>query len=135
MGEDISPVAFTREDRVRYRRKVRRCLDVFALMLNDFQFDVDHTMTGLELELNLIDAAAEPAMLNQQVLASLADPLFQTELGLFNLELNARPRMLADGGFDDYESDLLSAVAKADDRARKFDANVVVIGILPTLTQ
>jgi hypothetical protein len=134
MGEDITSVAFTREDRTRYRRKVRRCLDVFALMLNEFQFDADHTMTGLELELNLIDNAAEPAMLNQQVLASLADPLFQTELGLFNLELNARPRMIADRGFDDYEADLCTAVAKADDRARKFDANLVVIGILPTLT-
>ncbi|HKE64639.1 MAG TPA: glutamate--cysteine ligase [Micromonosporaceae bacterium] len=135
MGEDISPMSFSREDRVRYRRKVRRCLDVFALMLSDFQFDVEHTMTGLELELNLIDAAAEPAMLNSQVLASLADPLFQTELGLFNLELNARPRMLAGAGFDDFEADLIAAVSKADDRARKFDANVVVIGILPTLTQ
>ena len=134
MGEDVSSVAFTREDRTRYRRKVRRCLDVFALMLNDFQFDVGRTLTGLELELNLIDAAAEPAMLNQQVLASLADPLFQTELGLFNLELNARPRVIAGGGFDDYESDLMTAISKADDRARKFDANVVVIGILPTLT-
>jgi hypothetical protein len=134
MGEDITSVAFTREDRVRYRRKVRRCLDAFGLMLNDFSFEADRTMTGLELELNLVDAAAEPAMRNHQVLTSLADPLFQTELGLFNLELNARPRVIAGRGFDDYESDLRAAVAKADDRARKYDASLVVIGILPTLT-
>jgi gamma-glutamyl:cysteine ligase YbdK (ATP-grasp superfamily) len=134
MGQDVTSVAFTREDRTRYRRKVRRCLDVFSLMLNEFPFDAERTMTGLELELNLIDAAAEPAMRNQQVLSSLADPTFQTELGLFNLELNARPRMITGRGFDDYEDDLCTAVSKADDRARKFDANLVVIGILPTLT-
>ena len=34
MGMDVTPSAFTRDDRARYRRKVRRCLDVFALMLN-----------------------------------------------------------------------------------------------------
>ena len=52
---DVTPGTFTREDRIRYRLKVRRCLDVFALMLNDFKFDADRPMTGLELELNLID--------------------------------------------------------------------------------
>ena len=56
MGKDVSQVAFTREDRIRYRQKVRRCLDVFALMLDDFGFDADRPMTGLEIELNLIDA-------------------------------------------------------------------------------
>jgi hypothetical protein len=135
MGEEITSVTFTRDDRSRYRRKVRRCLDVFALMLDDFEFDVDRPMTGLELELNLVDAAAEPAMRNAQVLAELTDPLFQTELGLFNLELNARPRLIADDGFDDYERDLLAAMAHADESARKADANLVLIGILPTLTQ
>src|SRR5436309_3316436 len=58
MGKDVSLSTFTREDRTRYRQKVRRCLDVFALMLNDFRFDSDRPMTGLELELNLIDPEA-----------------------------------------------------------------------------
>src|SRR5947209_4422573 len=87
MGKDVSRSTFTREDRTRYRHKVRRCLDVFALMLNDFRFDAERPMTGLELELNLIDAEGEPAMRNAQVLADLADPSFQTELGQFNLEV------------------------------------------------
>ena len=42
MGEDIGSMAFTRDDRMRYRRKVRRCLDVFAMMLADFKFDAEH---------------------------------------------------------------------------------------------
>jgi gamma-glutamyl:cysteine ligase YbdK (ATP-grasp superfamily) len=134
MGEDISTVAFSRDDRTRYRRKVRRCLDVFALMLRDFQFDADLPLTGMELELNLIDAAADPAMRNAQVLTALADPAFQTELGLWNIELNARPRMIAGNGFEEYEADLWSAVGRVDEAARKFDAVVAVVGILPTIT-
>src|SRR5215467_2298193 len=133
MGEEISTVAFSRDDRTRYRRKVRRCLDVFALMLRDFEFDADQPLTGMELEFNLIDAAADPAMRNAQVLTALADSSFQTELGLWNLELNARPRMIAGTGFEDYEADIWSAVGRADEAARKFDAAIAAIGIVPTI--
>jgi hypothetical protein len=135
MGKDVSRSTFTREDRTRYRQKVRRCLDVFALMLNDFRFDADRPMTGLELELNLIDAEGEPAMRNAQVLADLADPSFQTELGQFNLEINLSPRLIAEHGFEDYEHDLLTSLARADERAKEAQARLVTIGILPTLTQ
>jgi len=135
MGKDVSLSTFTREDRTRYRQKVRRCLDVFALMLNDFRFDADRPMTGLELELNLIDDQGEPAMRNAQVLADLADPSFQTELGQFNLEINLSPRLIAEHGFEDYENDLLTSLARADERAKEAQARLVTIGILPTLTQ
>jgi hypothetical protein len=134
MGEDVASTTFTREDRVRYRQKVRRCLDVFALMLNDFAFDTDYPTTGLEIEVNLIDGMADPAMRNAEVLAALAHPDLQTELGQFNLEINARPRLIAGNGFADYENDLRTILSQADEQARKFDANLVLIGILPTIT-
>ncbi|HKT02600.1 MAG TPA: glutamate--cysteine ligase [Rugosimonospora sp.] len=135
MGKDVSRAGFTREDRVRYRQKVRRCLDVFALMLHDFRFDADCPMTGLELELNLIDDMSQPAMCNVEVLEILSDPAFQTELGQFNLEINVEPRLISGRGFDEYERDLLASLARADERAAKLDAGLAVIGILPTLTQ
>ncbi|MCW6007087.1 glutamate--cysteine ligase [Micromonospora sp. CPCC 205371] len=134
MGKDVSTGAFSREDRARYRQKVRRCLDVFALMLDDFGFDAERPTTGLEIELNLIDGDAEPAMRNAEILANLADPTFQTELGQFNLELNARPRLIEGDGFSDYEADLQASLGRAEHRAVKADATIVLIGILPTLT-
>ncbi|MGH3682308.1 MAG: glutamate-cysteine ligase family protein [Natronosporangium sp.] len=134
MGKDVSPLAFSREDRTRYRLKVRRCLDVFALMLDAFGFDAERPMTGLELELDLVDADAEPAMRNAEILANLGDPSFQAELGKFNLELNARPRLIAGDGFADYERDLSDSIGRAEHRAQKADCSVVLIGILPTLT-
>jgi hypothetical protein len=135
MGKDVTTGAFSREDRARYRQKVRRCLDVFALMLHEFRFDADRPTTGLEIELNLIDADAGPSMRNAAVLADLADPLFQTELGQFNLEINVPPRLIADDGFEAYERDVLASLLHADERATKSDARLVLIGILPTLTQ
>src|SRR5882757_1903032 len=129
MGRDVTRGNFSRADRAKYRQKVRRCLDVFALMLNDFRFDADRPMTGLELELNLIDPDGEPAMRNAEVLADLADPSFQTELGQFNLEINVAPRLLAGTGFDQYERELTSSLARVEERAGKADSRVILIGI------
>jgi hypothetical protein len=134
MGKDVTQVAFSREDRARYRQKVRRCLDVFAYMLDDCTFDAATPMTGLEIELNLMDGDAEPAMRNAEILSNLADPTFQTELGQFNLELNARPRLIAADGFADYEQDLHASLGRAEDRAAKADSTIVLVGILPTVT-
>jgi gamma-glutamyl:cysteine ligase YbdK (ATP-grasp superfamily) len=134
MGKDLAHVEFSNQDAARFRHKVRRCLDVLALMLDDCAFDADSWMTGLEIELNLMDAEAEPAMRNAEILANLGDPTFQTELGQFNLELNTRPRMIVGAGFADYESAILEALGRAEDRARKSDSTIVLIGSLPTLT-
>jgi hypothetical protein len=135
MGKDLAAATFTNEDRARYRHKVRRCLDVLALMLDDVAFDTDSPMTGLEIELNLMDAEAEPAMRNAEILANLADPRFQAELGQFNLELNTRPRLISGHGFADYERDIIDSIGRAQDRARKAESTIVLIGSLPTLTQ
>ena len=134
MGKDVALEVFSREDRAHYRQKMRRCLDVLAYMLDDFAFDATSPMTGLEIELNLMDRDAEPAMRNAEVLANLADPTFQTELGQFNLELNARPRLIHGDGFADYEQDLHASLGRAEDRATKADSTIVLVGILPTLT-
>ncbi len=72
MGEEVGPREFTREDRARYRQKIRRCLDVLAEMLAEHRFDADHPLTGLEIEFNLVDDAADPAMRNSDVLAAIA---------------------------------------------------------------
>jgi hypothetical protein len=135
MGKDVSDsLSFTREQRVRYRLKVRRCLDVFALMLHDFAFDTDHPMTGLEIEINLIDRNADPAMRNAEVLSAMANPAFQTELGQFNLEINIAPRLISGNGLAEYEQEIRASLNSADERARDFDTGLVLIGILPTLT-
>jgi hypothetical protein len=92
-------------------------------------------MTGLELELNLIDKDGDPAMRNVEVLAHLADPSsFKAELGQFNLEINVAPRLIAGTGFDEYEQELAGSLARVAEQAGA-DTRLVLIGILPTLTQ
>ncbi|HLT11599.1 MAG TPA: glutamate--cysteine ligase, partial [Micromonosporaceae bacterium] len=66
MGKTVESTNFDRNDYRRYRRKVRQCLDVFAQMLDHFRFDEDKPMTGLEIEINLVDRDGRPAMRNAE---------------------------------------------------------------------
>ncbi|MET0134611.1 MAG: glutamate--cysteine ligase [Kibdelosporangium sp.] len=133
MGQDVERRTFSREDRTRYRHKVRRCLDAFARMLQESRFDFERPMTGLEIELNLIDEQADPVMKNVEVLNAIADPDFVTELGQFNIEINVSPRELAGGGISGFEEQVRSSLNAAEVKARSRGAQMVMIGILPTL--
>jgi hypothetical protein len=133
VGEEVDRHEFTREDRARYRQKVRRSLDVLASMLRDTGFEFERPLTGMEIELNLIDDDADPAMRNAEVLASIADPDFQTELGQFNIEINVPPRPLAGDENADLEKSLRASLNAAEDRALAAGAHMIMIGILPTL--
>ncbi|MEP6665436.1 MAG: glutamate--cysteine ligase [Nocardioidaceae bacterium] len=133
MGQDVERKEFTREDRTRYREKVRQCLDVFARMLRESRFDVERPMTGLEVELNLVDENCDPAMKNAEVLDLIADPDFVTELGQFNLEINIPPRRLSGGGMAAFEKNVRDSLNAAEQKARQVGAHMVMVGILPTL--
>src|SRR5580765_7731746 len=133
MGQDVASRQFTREDRQRYRQKVKRCLDVFARMLAESRFDTERRSMGLEIELNLTDTGGDPAMVNDKVLALMADPDFQTELAQFNIEINIPPKLLAGEIFSGLETDIRASLNHADDVANEAGANIVMIGILPTV--
>jgi hypothetical protein len=135
MGEEVEQQAFTREDRTRYRAKVRACLDVFERMLVESRFDADTPHTGLEIELNLVDDREEPALRNIEVLDALGDPDFQTELGQFNLEINVAPKQLAEQGIEAFAEGVRNSLNAAEAAAEAAGAHLVMIGILPTLTE
>ncbi len=133
MGDDIAATTYTREQRQAYRAKVRRCLDVFERMLVEHSFDFGQPMTGLEIELNLVDEHWQPDMSNAEVLEAIADPDFQTELGRYNIEFNVPPRGLAGDSLLDLEKMLRASLDHAEARANETGAEIIMIGILPTL--
>ena len=135
MGEDVESTQFTRQDRQRYREKLRSCLDVFATMLGEAKFDFERPLTGLEIEFNLVDTGQDPAMLNAAVLTAIADADFQTELGQFNIEINVKPRSLVGRAAEELETELRTSLNAANDKALSAGAHIVMIGMLPTLTQ
>src|SRR5690349_14490298 len=134
MGAEVESRDFSRQDRQRYRAKLRQSLEVFARMLGESKFDFERPLTGLEIEFNLVDERQDPAMRNAEVLAAIADAAFQTELGQFNIEINVRPRSLVGRAAEELESELRASLNAAEEQARSVGAHIVMVGMLPTLT-
>jgi gamma-glutamyl:cysteine ligase YbdK (ATP-grasp superfamily) len=133
VGEEVSAQSYTREQRQRYREKVRQNLDVFERMLSQSHFEFDRPMTGLEIELNLVDEDYRPKFANAEVLEEIADPGYQTELARYNIELNVPPRPLPGDSALQLEDELRASLNAADAAARKRGAHIVAVGILPTI--
>jgi hypothetical protein len=133
VGQEVPAAVYSREDRQRYRQKVRTCLDVFARMLREARFDADRRSFGLEVELNLTDEAGDPALANMRALEAIADSDFQTEIGQFNVEINVPPRTLEGDVFTELEEAVRGSLNRAEERARTVGAHMMIIGILPTV--
>ncbi|HEY9265876.1 MAG TPA: glutamate--cysteine ligase [Mycobacterium sp.] len=133
MGEEVKRTEYSHAHRRDYRRKVQLSLDVFETMLAQSSFDFEKPLTGMEIECNLVDNDYQPAMSNADVLASIADPAYQTELGAYNIEFNVPPRRLPGRAALDLENEVRASLNAAEVKANSDGAHIVMIGILPTL--
>ena len=133
MGEEVKHTSYSRAHRQQYRHKVEQCLDVFETMLAESSFEFDRPLTGMEIECNLVDGDYQPAMQNQEVLAAIADPAYQTELGAYNIEFNVPPRPLPGRTALELEAEIRDSLNAAESKASSDGAHIVMIGILPTL--
>src|SRR6476469_3166303 len=135
VGRDIQAIKISGEDRRKYRDKVRRSLDAFARMLRERRFDENPSTVGQEIELNLTDERGMPSMRNAAALEAIASPAWDTEVGQFNLEINVPPRMMDGDSLDKLETELRADLNAADTRARTVGSHLVMVGILPTLSE
>ncbi|MEU9559025.1 glutamate--cysteine ligase [Streptomyces fumanus] len=133
MGEKVVAGRFDLSDRQRYRDKLGRCLAGLERLLSEERFDRPQNLMGLEIELNLVGHDGMPKMLNGQVLERIASRDFQTELAMFNLEVNIAPHRLGGRVFDRLAEEIRTSLAYADRKAGELDAGILMVGILPTL--
>lgn len=90
---------------------------------------------GAEQELFLVNQTWRPAPIALEVLADLNDPAYTTELAQFNLEINLDPMNLGGACFSALEERLNEMVSNVRIAAQKRDCDVVLTGILPTLSK
>ncbi len=88
---------------------------------------------GAEQEMFLVDGTGRPAMIGMEVLDTLTDGGFTTELGRFNLEYNLPAQELGGSCFQDMEHRLMAALDSVRRAARPLGGDVLLVGILPTL--
>jgi CBS domain-containing protein len=128
---EITP--FTGERRREFMRALLMDLRAFERMLDEGVFESGISRIGAEQEAFLIDRGGHPAPAALAVLEGVADPHFTTELGLFQLEINADPLPFGGASLSLLEKQLQKLVGRAREVAGKLGLDVVLTGILPTL--
>lgn len=110
-------------------------LQALEQMLNADLFEEDVRRIGAEQEMFLVDTAMRPASLAMEVMEEARDGRLTTELGLFNLEANLTPRNFEGNCLSLMENELNEILDVVRNAASRFDAGVVLAGILPTIQQ
>jgi len=116
-----------------FTRKLLADLRALELMLENGSIESGVRRIGAEQELFLVDRHFRPAPLAIEMMEKLGDPHFTTEVARFNLEFNSDPLEFGGGCLRQLEDQLTGLLAKARRSAHKLDAEVVLIGILPTI--
>ena len=124
---------FGGEARRKFMRAVLNDLRAVERMLQDGQFERGVSRIGAEQELFLVDRAYHPAPGALRILEKIDDPHFTTELGLFNLEINADPQTFAGKGLRSMETQLSALYSKVRATGEPLDLQPVMTGILPTI--
>lgn len=114
-------------------RAVLADLRVIERMLAEGRFEKSTHRIGAEQEMFLTDQSYLPAPGALKMLEKLKDPHFTTELGAFQLEMNADPHPFATDGFSKLEHQMATLVRKAQDAAESLGMHAVLVGILPTM--
>ena len=90
---------------------------------------------GAEQEMFLIDRAHKPAAKALEILDAIDDERFTHELGLFNIEANLSPRRLSGDCLRQLEAEAQEIYRRARETAARFNCDIALVGILPTLTK
>ena len=88
---------------------------------------------GCEQEMFLVNRAWRPAPVAMEVLERLDGEAFTTELARFNLEMNVEPMMLGGACLSALQESIEELLDTAREAASEEGADVVLVGILPTL--
>ena len=134
MGQDVTGET-TGPDAVRaFTKALLRDLQALEYMLEHGMIESGIRRIGAEQEMFLVNPGWRPAPVSLEVLKRLDGP-FTTELALFNLEANVEPRLLGGRCFSEVEARIQELVDQVRLRAKEVDADVALVGILPTLSK
>ncbi len=134
MGVDISQDQFSQQDYDRFNLKIRDNLEALKHILATPGFGVGEDSLGAELEFYLVGKDGLPVACNQKVLDEANNPQLTPELNRFNLEYNLQPQNFKGSPFSAFEQELNRAIASTNQIAAQHGAELIPIGILPTLS-
>jgi CBS domain-containing protein/gamma-glutamyl:cysteine ligase YbdK (ATP-grasp superfamily) len=123
------------EARRAFMRALLTDLRAFEKMLADGMFERGVSRIGAEQEIFLVDGTYQPAPGALKIIEGVRDGHVTTELGMFNLEMNADPQPFAGKGIAQMEAQLAALFEKVRAAADDLGMQPVLAGILPTIAK
>lgn len=114
-------------------RAVLADLRALERMLEEKRFETGVARIGAEQEMFLVDQGYNATGAALKMLEELKDPHFTTELGAFQLEMNADPQDFKGDGFARMETQMRELLQKTRAAATRLGIHPVLVGILPTI--
>ena len=133
MGDQAISVISTPEGKREYTRHILNDIKALEIMLEKKMFEVTPQRIGAEQEMGIVGKDWIPSMIYDKILKEVNDDHFTTELGRFNLEINLDPQIFNGDCFSKMQKQLDTLLNNAKAAASKFDAKIVLAGIMPTL--
>lgn len=132
MGDQqINPL--TSQAKKEFLRHLLDDIQALETMIREGMIETGKTRVGAEQEYCLVGDDLRPAMTGPEILDSIEDPHFTSELACWNLEINLDPQDAGAGCFTRLENQLKELLKIAHQSADQFNSKVILTGILPTI--
>jgi gamma-glutamyl:cysteine ligase YbdK (ATP-grasp superfamily) len=135
MGEEISNIRFRKSHFRDFQERLQQETALLQRWFETEAFDGGQQTGGFEIESWLVDRVYNPAPINQAFLELLQNPMVVPELSAFNVELNNEPQFMTGRALSRMHEDLDKTWRNCRDVAEKMDADLLMIGILPTVRE
>lgn len=133
MGQEIGATRFYKRDFDNFRQRLKVETELLSELFQTHALNGGPPKAGFELEAWLVDAQGQPAPINGEFLQRLDDPLVSPELATFNVEFNIEPETLTANALSSMAAGLSKSLVQARATAHTLDAELAMIGILPTV--
>jgi gamma-glutamyl:cysteine ligase YbdK (ATP-grasp superfamily) len=135
MGEAVYKDEFSPAEYREFSLRLENQLEVLRDVLSGESFNRWQPTIGAELEVYLADTQFLPAPVNEELLTRFNHQQLTEELNKYNLEFNLSPVAATGSPFGALERELVGFLDGLQSHAADIDAQVIPIGILPTLSE
>ncbi len=133
MAESNIRLITSEEDRRSYMSHLLNDVEIFEQMLTSDIFEKGVQRIGAEQEMVFVDEAYRPAFIGPEINAALHKDFITTEYARFNIEVNADPMPFSGKCLSGMKKNLSDKIALIIEEAKKYKAEVLFTGILPTI--
>lgn len=135
MGEQNVSILDDKNQKAEFLKALLDDVQALEYMLKNDWFETDVQRIGAEQEMVLVDKDHfKPSLVGVDVIDNLKEHSWiETELAKFNIETNLTPRVFEKQAFSKMEKEINSYLKITQKELDKFNSQIVLTGILPTI--